>query len=92
MFAADAVRLANLDPRKPWFLGGDFFKPSDSGELELEWDPQQFAAAVASAKADVDAVMNTLRLIVHDAVMQALQHNPNVIGRIILDEVRRAAA
>lgn len=90
---SDAVEFANHDPRKPWFLGGDFFtRPARFDSFELWYDPDQFRSALKAVGADETETLETLKQIVHDAIMRSFSQNPGMVGGLILDEVRRAAS
>ncbi len=89
----DARDFANHDPRKPWFLIGDFFfLPDRFDSFALHYDPDQLRAAIQGAKADENETLEVLKQIVHDSIAKAMNENPGMVGGLILDEVRRATS
>lgn len=86
----DARDFANHDPRKPFFLGGDFFRlPDRFDTFALHYDPNQFNTAIAAAKADETETLDILKTIVYDSIVRAMYENPGMIGGLVLDEVRK---
>lgn len=87
---ADARDYANHDTRKPYFLGGDFFRlPPVPRSLELQYDVDLLRTAIAGARADTDETYRVLKEIVYDAIQRALRDNAQFIVTIILDEARQ---
>lgn len=89
----DARDFANHDPRKPWFLGGDFFVlPPRFDSFALHYDVDQLRVALASTGEDEDATIQILTQIVRDSIHRAMTENPGMVGGLILDEVRKRAS
>lgn len=89
----DARDFANHDPRKPWFLGGDFFfLPNDFNTFALNYDVDQFRSALTASRADETETVHILKLIVYDSIVKAMRENPGMVGGLVLDEVRKRAS
>jgi hypothetical protein len=89
---SDARDFANHDPRKPWFLGGDFFRlPDVLRGLELEYDVDQLRTAVRGARADEEETRKILKEIFYDSLQKAIHENPHFLVVLILEEARNAA-
>lgn len=93
-----AVERANMDARKPWYLGGEIFKlPNTFQHLEIWYDPQQVAGAIATARArygevrSEDEIYALLAEIVRDAVqvtIQTDQESGEAFGALIVNKLR----
>lgn len=89
---SDARDFANHDPRKPWFLGGDFFRlPHVLRGLELEYDVDMLRTAIAGAKADEEETYQLIQKIFQDSIEKAIRENPQFLVVLILEEARNAA-
>lgn len=93
-----AVRYANMDPRKPWYLGGDTFRtPVKFDALELWYEPELVKGGIAYARAHKvesrteDEVIEELTRIVRDAVQQAITEEPEAFGAVIVSQAREGA-
>lgn len=92
-----AVGYANLDPRKPDYLGGSIFRlPTQFNQLELKYDSQEVGGAIKAMikfgmeKRSEDEIWSSLTQIVRDAVHKALQNEPDVLGSLIVEYARNA--
>lgn len=84
-----AATLANMDSRKPWYLGGDTFRPPVKYDhLELWFDQTAFKGAVQVGKADEREVRQTLAVIVKEAVQKAIEENGDAFGALIISRSR----
>jgi len=90
-----AVRFANQDPRKPWYLGGDTFRPPASyTHLELWYEPELVKGGVEYARQHEseirteEEVIRDLAIIVRDAVQQAIAEESVAFGALIISQAR----
>lgn len=102
MILSVAVAYANMDSRKPWYLGGDIFKlPNTFDQLELRYDPPLVEGAITAAiqrgseVRSKDEVFDALTAIVVDAVERAIrsdQESAEAFGALIVDQARSEIA
>lgn len=90
-----AATYANMDNRKPWYLGGDTFRPPVRYDrLELWYEPELVRGGVAYAREQEaetrteSEVIHDLTIIVRDAVQQAITEEPEAFGALIVSQAR----
>jgi hypothetical protein len=92
-----AARYANMDHRKPSWLGGDTFRvPPTFEHLELWYDVDVLRGALEVAGAfyhddrDEDEILGVLTEIVQDAVRLAIAEEPEAFGALIIEQARNS--
>jgi hypothetical protein len=92
-----AVLYANMDHRKPVWLGGDTFRvPPTFEHLELWYDADALRGAIELAGAfynddrTEDEIMAVLTEIVQDAVRHAIAEEPEAFGALIIEQARNS--
>src|SRR4051812_34939547 len=93
---ARAVDLANAKLRDSvlasLFIGDFFHRPNRADILAIDYDTDQYNAAVATSDMSEPEIMDALRTIGHDALRQAIYDNDAYFGALIREAMIRAAS